>query len=693
VRSPLAPWTRSYPAPRLPGCLHAYKSCQDAAQAGAYLGDTSAATVDVAAACLDAAIYEQGEWHTDAGLITAALIMRLPDVAKEAALERCDEGRLSCAPPGVLAPALAARCEMRGEPPLRTIGLPYYMLTSMESARSIAAALAVSSPVQRLELVGVTVFGARRNTPTLRLSHARELAGGLANAPSLCALRLDGAFEADVQACMLAALSPTVKEVDAAAMLAEGRRAPDVDSWLACLVKLECLERLGVPGHRGLCSSVLSHVAMWSGLRQLVLSDASDITATDVARLAALPGLQKLSLQRCFQLGDAGLAQLAALTRLRFLALSEEGRRPGAPGRMGRLQQCGQVSEAGLAALTALVGLRHLALCDFGYLGSATTAHLAGLTGLTGLVLDKCTQLHDSALGHLAALTGLRYLSLEMCELITSAGIDHLAALSSLTGLVLDGCEQFGDSSLSHLVTLTALRKLSLAVCCQEVAADVVQIAALTRLNFLVLAHWQLVDTCVSHLASLTALAYLDLQVCYNVGEAALSSLSVLAARKHLDLTVSADVGDTGMAAVGSLTSLTFLGLTPGYDFARNHQRSCPGDIGAAQLAKLKRLQCLNVSHWERLGDAGMVHFAALTDLRSLNLSCCTEVTGAGLAHVSQLTRLEHVRLCGCQQLCDTELLHLSGLTRLTSIFIGSSQFPRDTVRDQLPVCPSTDGP
>jgi hypothetical protein len=156
-------------------------------------------TVGAAAARLGAVIAEPGVWHADAGQRIAALITRLPEVAKEMALARCDGGRLSGAPAGVLAPALAARCKMCGEPPLRTLALPYDMLTSVESARSVAEALGACEAVQRLTLAGIACKRGRGTQPMLRLSHARELAAGLAGAPSLCALRLEGVFESEVQ--------------------------------------------------------------------------------------------------------------------------------------------------------------------------------------------------------------------------------------------------------------------------------------------------------------------------------------------------------------------------------------------------------------------------------------------------------------------------------------------------------------
>ncbi len=118
------------------------------------------------------------------------------------------------------------------------------------------------------------------------------------------------------------------------------------------------------------------------------------------------------------------------------------------------------VTDEGLAQLARIPRLRHLNLDDCREITSAGMAHLAGLTHLRKLSLNR-TAVDDAGLAHLAALPTLTELSLVGNAGVTDAGAAHLARCPALKVLQLQDT-RVGDQGLAHLKAARELRELRL---------------------------------------------------------------------------------------------------------------------------------------------------------------------------------------------------------------------------------------
>jgi hypothetical protein len=120
-------------------------------------------------------------------------------------------------------------------------------------------------------------------------------------------------------------------------------------------------------------------------------------------------------------------------------------------------------------------------------------------------------------------------------------------------------------------------------------------------------------------------------------------------------------------------------GIYTTVQFDRNRTLGDFKDDDMAHLAKLHRLEVLELANCYQLTDAGLKVLAGLRDLRELRLGQVVyqgydpKVGDAGLVHLAGLTRLEILELQGTG-LTDRGLANLSGLTRLQDLSLGDTR-------------------
>ena len=88
-------------------------------------------------------------------------------------------------------------------------------------------------------------------------------------------------------------------------------------------------------------------------------------------------------------------------------------------------------------------------------------------------------------------------------------------------------------------------------------------------------------------------------------------------------------------------------------------------DAGAKELAKLPKLQTLNIS-WNSIGDDALKHLSASKSLRSLNVQR-TSITDAGLKHLATVEQLQDLDL-SLNKLTAAGIKELGGLKNLEKL-------------------------
>eukprot|EP00808_Paulinella_micropora_P006369 g63007.t1 len=265
------------------------------------------------------------------------------------------------------------------------------------------------------------------------------------------------------------------------------------DEAMAHLIGLQHLVTLGL----GNCSAVsevgLAHLCHLRGLQYLTWSNlkftnsvlahlsraqvvqkleklslwGSDISDDGLVHLAQWSNLRDLDLSQCHAIGDPGLAHLAGLHMLEKLQLGKcKVRGPGLASlphtlRSLDLSSCGDVKLAYLSGFKALEKLS-LSECD---IFDDDLAHLVHLSNLRNLDLTDCIAIGDAGLAHLAGLPSLEVLQLESCEEIRGPGLATLPL--TLRSLSLNGCRAINGIALAGLQRLRVLEHLYLSPCVQ----------------------------------------------------------------------------------------------------------------------------------------------------------------------------------------------------------------------------------
>ncbi|TVU51560.1 hypothetical protein EJB05_02995, partial [Eragrostis curvula] len=170
----------------------------------------------------------------------------------------------------------------------------------------------------------------------------------------------------------------------------------------------------------------------------------------------------------------------------------------------------------------------------------------------------------------------------------------------------------------------------------------------------------------------------LDLSLCARVTDAALSAVSAASPSnlRAVDLSRSSGFGAAGLAALSkACPDLVDLDLSNGVDL---------GDVAAAEVGRMRRLQRLSLSRCKPLTDMGLGCVAVgCPDLRELSLKWCLGLTDLGLkllAHKCKKLRtldLSYVMISknsfpAIMKLPNLEVLTLVGCTGIDDDALGS---------------------
>ena len=109
-------------------------------------------------------------------------------------------------------------------------------------------------------------------------------------------------------------------------------------------------------------------------------------------------------------------------------------------------------------------------------------------------------------------------------------------------------------------------------------------------------------------------------------------------------------------------------------------------DRGFAELAKLKELEELDVSH-ARITDKGIAHISGMK-LKKLRLRFSGKLTDAAMAHIAKVTTLRHVDLFGARRVTDRGVAQLAALRNLKVLNIGLTRGVTDETVTELAKLP-----
>ncbi len=421
------------------------------------------------------------------------------------------------------------------------------------------------------------------------------------------------------------------------------------DAGLATVGELKALRQLHIEGARRITDAGLAPLANLSGLTTLDLINAENITDGGLAHVKGLTRLTTLRLPGT-KVTDAGLAHLKGLTALRVLELdalpiSDAGLAHLAGltnltvlNLRGTYLRNSRVTDAGLVHLHGMTRLTNLDLSGIPLTG-AGLAHFKAMSRLEVLDLSG-TRVTDDNLAHLKVLLALKTLYLPTG--ITDAGFVHLAGLTNLSQLRIDRLPGLTGPGLAHLAKMTQLTELDLYH--TGVTDEGLQhVRGLTQLKLLGLPP-NITDAGFAHLAGLTNLAELRFTSLENLKGPGLKHLLGTQV-KQLFLT-STGVTDDGLQGVEALTGLQSLSLPPRItDAGLAHLKGLPlttlslaqtqvTDAGLARLKDLPNLNKIDLSK-TRITDAGLTHLRALPKLRELQLRDC-QVTKEGLKQLEK---------------------------------------------------------
>jgi hypothetical protein len=198
------------------------------------------------------------------------------------------------------------------------------------------------------------------------------------------------------------------------------------------------------------------------------------ITGRTLGTFRSLPILRELDLRQT-EFGNAALEILGKTKELRVLSLSSTQVRDEGMAHLRQLEKIERldlsstfVSDRGLLDVGTLGTLKDLDLGrqvqpikgeQYGRIGDAGVAHLAGLKGLRSLNL-RYTQVTSEGLRHLGDLSELQ--ELDLCGTrVDEKGIPHLTSLGKLETLLISETSTFTDRGLQQLIDLKPLKHVS----------------------------------------------------------------------------------------------------------------------------------------------------------------------------------------------------------------------------------------
>jgi WD40 repeat protein/Leucine-rich repeat (LRR) protein len=434
---------------------------------------------------------------------------------------------------------------------------------------------------------------------------------------------------------------------------------PDSVAAMAALESVPQLRSLKIDRAEMMPAAATQSIAKMRSLRSLTIN-ASDLDDAQVARLAALSELTTLDLSHCRNITVPGFAALAKLSKLEDVRLA--GTQMTAPG------------------LVPLVGLKNLRSLDVSG-ASVRTEGLEVLTKYPALTdLNLGSGIEDDGLEKLKGLTKLRTLMLEGSD-ITDAGLAHAAEMTALEKLDLTR-SKITDAGLAHLKPMTNLKSLNLSST-QVTDAGFVHLAGMTKLTSIGLYGLEkFTGAGLQHLRPATGLTTLNLNGT-GVTDAGLAGLKDWTRLVSLELPET--IGDDGLLHLAKLAKLETINLS------NLKKLKGPGLAGLKDAMAIVSLDLRNlpvtdagldgVKDWKHLAklelpknitDAGLAKLAGLRSLKVLEAEGATGITDAGLVHLKGLVNLETLGLRGTK-ITDAGLATLEGMTNLGNLSVGNT--------------------
>ncbi|XP_058820424.1 F-box/LRR-repeat protein 14 [Topomyia yanbarensis] len=304
---------------------------------------------------------------------------------------------------------------------------------------------------------------------------------------------------------------------------------------------------------------------------------------------------------------------------------------------------------------------------------------VVGIPNLESLNLSGCYSITDMAMYYSFStdLPNLRLLDLSLCKQVTDSSLGLIAQhLKNIELLELGGCCNITNTGLLLIsLGLKKLKRLNLRSC------------------------WNISDQGIGHLAGLSietasgipCLEYLGLQDCQRLSDEALRHIAQgLTSLKSINLSFCVCVTDSGLKHLAKMIKLEELNL-----------RACDNisDIGMAYLTEGgSSISSLDVSFCDKIADQALTHISqglfhlkslslsacqitdeglgkiakSLHDLETLNIGQCSRVTDKGLEVLAEeLNNLRAIDLYGCTRLSPLGLNKIYKLPRLSKVNLG----------------------
>jgi hypothetical protein len=174
------------------------------------------------------------------------------------------------------------------------------------------------------------------------------------------------------------------------------------------------------PYNIGTADDVLAKLASQKGIRTLQIG-GQEATNRGMAYVDDMTGLEELIIFPANEISDGGVAHLTGLPKLRVLFITNS-----------------QVTDAGLRHLSRLRSVEHLTLEGMGF-SDQGLAYLSEMNRLKSLSLwNGVPGITDIGLASLGRLKDLELLDLRGCK-VTDHGLEQLRGLKKLKGLSVDG--------------------------------------------------------------------------------------------------------------------------------------------------------------------------------------------------------------------------------------------------------------
>lgn len=471
--------------------------------------------------------------------------------------------------------------------------------------------------------------------------------------------------------------------------------------------------------------AAIEHVAGLRDLRRLDLIGTDGVKGPGLSHLENLPLLSDLTLSH-FDLGDAALQFLPRLPSLRGLDLtlnhgfgspSEAGTGSAGVAAIARcpglqrltMHACSQVHADALRHLSALRGLVELDLgggqSSRGFAGPAHAALARDIREMVSIAREQFgAGVRDEVV---ADWPKLRVLRLGGSVLLTPALGKRLRELCPrLVTLDLSDCPGIDDATVSAVLGLTKLRVLDLSRCrgvtpavMPGLRSSLLAELTLDETSWLTLDHAEALFTSGKRVksarqgdaafeAGMQALA-LEYASRLAVRPEQVHSLGDIEALPDDLAEFEVEVRGLGDDAARLLARRPDLRRVA---FVRSEGRMPLSDAGLAALAKLSRLQSLELVGVDdvtgeglrhllacreleslrcvgmKLDDAALALLPALPSLRRLDLTGVRTFGARGLAAVATCAGLRELVLVGCSQLEPEWLAGLGALTALTRL-------------------------